>query len=86
MKNFFALVSIWSILLLSPMAHADLFDSVTSAGQNKTHPEHSYLVETKGYDPRIYEFVPKLNAKYFCVMIVVDGKAPALQCMPKQYQ
>lgn len=74
---------VWSILLFGTMAHAGLWDSATSVNTKDIQPDFEYMVKTNGYDPKIYEFTPKSNTRYFCTMIIVQGKSPTLYCMPK---
>lgn len=47
-------------------------------------PEHEYELDTWGYNSEVYEFTPKSNPGYTCVMLMLDnGRAVGFQCFAK---
>jgi len=81
MKYFIAMVIVlFSTLLLTGC------DSLSPDIQNNDlmEPVHEYELDTWGSNSEIYEFTPRSNTKYTCVMFMLDNmKAMGLQCFPK---
>lgn len=47
-------------------------------------PDHAYEIDTWFENSEVYEFTPKSNSNYTCVMLMLDsGAAMGLQCFPK---
>jgi len=48
-------------------------------------PDFEYEIDTWGSNSEIYEFTPKSNPNYTCVMFALDNlNAMGLQCFPKE--
>lgn len=48
-------------------------------------PDHEYEIDTWGSNSEIYEFTPRNNTDYTCVMFMLDnGSDMGLQCFPKK--
>ena len=51
---------------------------------NLIPPTHEYEIDTWGANSEVYEFTPRSNTGYTCVMLMLDNsKAMGLQCFPK---
>ena len=48
-------------------------------------PTYEYEIDTWGANSEIYEFTPRSNTNYTCVMLMLDnGKDVGFQCFPKK--
>jgi hypothetical protein len=61
-------------------------DSLDLDVQNNqlVEPDHEYEIDTWMQNSEVYEFTPRSNDNYTCVMVMLDsGKDMGLQCFPK---
>lgn len=61
-------------------------DSLTPDIQNNAlvEPDHEYEIDTWMENSEVYEFTPRSNKDYTCVMVMLDsGNDMGLQCFPK---
>ena len=79
------LSTILTAALLSTNAFAFFSSSISSLTTGKLiKPTHEYEIDTWGSNSEIYEFTPRSNTNYTCIMFMLDsGKAMGLQCFPK---
>ena len=71
-------------LLTATSAHAGLFASVATSGWEDKKPDHKYIVETYGYDVRVYEWTPKNNPDVSCVFVAGNENSSGVACYPKK--
>jgi len=79
------LLTVLALAMLSTQAMA-FFSSSTSAPTTSklVQPAHEYEIDTWGSNSEVYEFTPRSNTSYTCVMFMLDsGNAMGLQCFPK---
>lgn len=51
---------------------------------NLIQPDHEYEIDTFMENSEVYEFTPRSNTDYTCVMLMLDNaSAVGLQCFPK---
>jgi hypothetical protein len=74
------------VSLLSAGAYAgNLFSTISGMGMEEVKT-NSYTIDTVGINPRVYQFNPKDNKDYLCVIVFPnsDGEhtaaVPAMQC------
>ena len=75
------------IFILSSViiVNAGVWTSLSGFGQKEIKPDTTYTLDTVGQNPRVYEFTPKNNQDYICIIVYTesDYKAPVMQCIPK---
>lgn len=75
------------ITLLATLGlQAGMLSTVQGFGMKDVDPKAAYTLETNGYNPRVYEFIPLNDKKTLCVVVFANsdkGSAPALQCFKK---
>lgn len=79
MKKVVVLVALLSIGLIGcdGIPQPNSFPLVQTAAE--------YEIDTWGFNSEVYEFTPKTNEKYTCVMLMLDsGNSMGLQCFPKE--
>lgn len=73
------------VLGLAITLNAGVWTSVSGFSKKEIDPDVTYTLDTIGQDPRVYEFTPKANKNYACVIIYTEGaSAPVMQCFPKE--
>ena len=72
-----------SLLLVSGVAHAALFDSVMTSDW-KTKETTKYKLDMYGFDARAYEFDTDNGMKCVAVFPGGDAKGWQMQCLPKK--
>jgi len=62
---------------------AALITATTFAGE-LINPSASYELDTWGSNSEVYEFTPKTNPNYTCVVFILDNlKSTSMECFPK---
>ncbi len=72
--------------VLSVFATAGVWTTIGGLGTKEIKPDVTYTVDTIGQNPRVYEFTPKNNPDYICIIVYTEGsyKSPTMQCIPKK--
>lgn len=70
------------LCVVSSIAFAGLFTSVSGFTLQEVEPDSVYALDTIGENPRVYEFTTKTEPKRKCVVIFTESKqkSPVLQC------
>jgi len=78
-------ISILLFLLLSTTS-AGMWTTVSGFGTKEIDPDVTYTLDTIGQNPRVYEFTPKNNTDYICIIVYTEGdnKSPTMQCIPRK--
>ena len=65
--------------------YGGVWTSVSGFGTKEINPDFTYTLDTIGENPRVYEFTPRQNQNYVCVVVYTEGKykSPVMQCFPK---
>jgi hypothetical protein len=65
--------------------YGGVWTSVSGFGTKEINPDITYTLDTIGENPRVYEFTPRQNQDYLCVVVYTEGdyKSPVMQCFPK---
>ena len=63
-----------STLLASTLAHANLWERVSTMGAPTVKPSSEYLIETAGWNIRVYEWVPADNPNVRCLFAAGSQK------------
>jgi len=82
------LIALIALTLFATTASA-FFSGPTSAPTTGklVKPVHEYEMDTWGFNSEVYEFTPRSNTNYTCVMFMLDsGAAMGLQCFPKPHK
>ena len=76
------------IMITIVTANAGVWTSISGFGAKEIKPDVTYTLDTIGQNPRIYEFTPKNNQNYICIIVYTEGnaKSPTMQCIPKSNQ
>ena len=70
-----------TLAALAVMANAGLLSTLQGVAMDKVKIDHEYVIDTNGYNPRIYEWTTKSGMK--CIALFSSSSkssAPALQC------
>jgi len=76
-------------LVLLLMIGLDLFAGIWTRlggfGTKEIKPDSTYTIDTIGENPRVYEFTPRANPNYTCIIVYTESnyKSPVMQCIPK---
>jgi hypothetical protein len=72
-------------LFVTALVFAGVWTSISGLGTKEIKPDVVYTVDTAGENPRVYEFTPKNNQNYICIIVYTEGahKSPVMQCIPK---
>jgi len=65
MKN--KLIALITVFLLSLSAQAGLWEKMTTMGTTTVKPSSEYLIETAGWNIRVYEWIPADNPNARCM-------------------
>jgi len=79
MKNALALVTLSALILLSGCS-SEILGKITE--DHSEDPDYSYRINGKQLSPVVYEFTPKSNPNYTCIMATSDY-GMGLSCLPK---
>ena len=63
-----------SALVLSVSAQAGLWEKVTTMGAQTVKPSSEYLIETAGWNIRVYEWIPADNPNARCMFAAGSQK------------
>ena len=84
MKKLTLTVTLLTTMLLTPVVNAGLLSSVVTSGWQEKKPDHKYMVETHGFDVRVYEWTPKENKNISCVFVAGNSNSSGVACYPKK--
>jgi len=73
------LIVLITVFLLSLSAQAGLWEKVTTMGAQTVKPSSEYLIETAGWNIRVYEWVPADNPNVRC-MFAAGSKKGGVAC------
>jgi len=67
-------------------ANAGMWSSIQGWTAETRKPDAFYAVDTVGENIRVYEFTPKSQPGYTCVIVFVesDKKSPPMNCFKKE--
>ena len=83
MKKITIGIAILVLLSTSSMAFMNGLLSTPTTGE-LVKPTYEYELDTWGSNSEVYEFTPKSNTNYTCIMFMLDAEqAMGLQCFPK---
>lgn len=68
------LIAFVSILILSASVQAGLWEKVTTLGAETIKPSAEYLIETAGWNIRVYEWIPADNPNARCMFAAGSQK------------
>ena len=73
------------ILLLAVFANAGVLTSLQGWNAETRKPDAFYALDTVGENLRVYEFTPKSQPQYRCIIVFVesDKKSPPMTCFEK---
>jgi len=74
------------IVSISIYSYAGMFSTVSGMTMDEVKPLSSYTIDTAGFNPRVYEFIPKNDKTKLCVIVFgnADGVSiPAIQCFKR---
>jgi len=72
MKN--KLITLITVFLLSLSAQAGLWEKMTTMGTTTVKPSSEYLIETAGWNIRVYEWIPADNPNARCMFAAGSQK------------
>jgi len=72
MKN--KLIALITVFLLSLSAQAGLWEKMTTMGTTTVKPSSEYLIETAGWNIRVYEWIPADNPNARCMFAAGSQK------------
>ena len=72
------------LLFAATSANAGIFSSVVTSDWELKKPSSKYMVETYGFDVRVYEWTPKDNPNYTCVFVAGNNNSSGVACYPKK--
>ena len=83
MKKLKSLITLLSLISILFIAGCDGTPNPNSFPLMQVSAE--YEIDTWGFNSEVYEFTPKTNKNYTCVMLMLDsGSSVGLQCFPKE--
>lgn len=62
------------LISLTITAQAGLWEKITTIGEETQKPSATYLVETAGWNIRVYEWIPKDNPNVRCMFAAGSQK------------
>ncbi len=68
------IVTLLAIAVLSLSAQAGLWEKVTTMGAKTVKPSSEYLIETAGWNIRVYEWIPADNPNARCMFAAGSQK------------
>jgi len=73
------------LTVLAVFANAGVWTSISGWNAETRKPDAFYAVDTVGENIRVYEFTPKSQPGYTCVIVFVesDKKSPPMNCFKK---
>ena len=79
------LLLITTLVLTTSSIAGGVFSRVSGFGMNEIKPSAEYTVDTVGENPRVYEFTPKGNPNYICIVMFSPDKGyMQMECIPKE--
>ncbi len=72
MKN--KLITLIAVFLLSLSVQAGLWEKMTTMGATTVKPSSEYLIETAGWNIRVYEWIPADNPNTRCMFAAGSQK------------
>ena len=74
------------LITIYAISNAGVWTTLSGLGTKEIKPDITYTVDTIGQNPRVYEFTPKNNTDYICIIVYTEGenKSPTMQCIPKK--
>ncbi len=73
------LTAFLTMFLLTLSAQAGLWEKVTTMGTQTVKPSSEYLIETAGWNIRVYEWIPADNPNVRC-MFAASSKKGGVAC------
>ena len=73
------LTAFLTMFLLTLSAQAGLWEKVTTMGAQTVKPSSEYLIETAGWNIRVYEWIPADNPNIRC-MFAAGSKKGGVAC------
>jgi len=73
------LIALITVFLLSLSTQAGLWEKVTTMGAQTVKPSSEYLIETAGWNIRVYEWIPADNPNVRC-MFAAGSKKGGVAC------
>jgi hypothetical protein len=73
------------MLLFTIYSFAGAWTTLGGLSTKEVEPSAVYSLDTIGQNPRVYEFSPKGNEHFVCIIVYTEGehKSPVMQCIPK---
>lgn len=74
------------LVAFSIYANAGIWSSIGGWTAETRKPDAFYAIDTVGENIRVYEFTPKSNPNYTCVIVFTESttKSPPMQCVEKK--
>lgn len=75
-----------TLLVLTTYMFAGVWTSLQGWNAETRKPDAFYAVDTVGENIRVYEFTPKSQPSYTCIIVFVesDKKSPPMTCVEKR--
>ena len=70
-------------LILGTILNAGVWEKLQSFG-DEVVPSNSYDVEAKGWNFRVYEFIPKNAAEKLCIIVASDKNGIQVECFDRK--
>jgi len=72
-----------ALFVLSSFANAGVWEKLQSFG-DEVVPSNSYDVEAKGWNFRVYEFIPKNASEKLCIIVASDKNGIQVECFDRK--
>lgn len=77
-------IAIFALMAVS--LHAGMWSTVQGMGMKEQKPKAKYTIDTAGFNPRVYEFVPVNDPSKLCVVIFGSSEKTSsvdMECFTK---
>jgi hypothetical protein len=72
-------------LLITTFLNAGVWEKLQSFG-DEVVPSNSYDVDAKGWNFRVYEFIPKNAQEKLCIIVASDRNGIQVECFDRKKQ
>ena len=74
---------LWILFLMISFLNAGIWEKLQSFG-DEVVPSESYDVEAKGWNFRVYEFIPKNAPDKLCIIVASDKNGIQVECFDRK--
>ena len=72
-----------TLLLIISFSNAGVWEKLQSFG-DEVVPSNSYDVDAKGWNFRVYEFIPKNAPEKLCIIVASDKNGMQVECFDRK--